>query len=629
MAKTNARKAVSQEEPQEKKKNTLKTMERTFKELHRLAPGAIPLTLLDSLTKPILPFINIYFSAKIIDVLSGSKDVELLITYVLSALVANFLLFIVSHVMESVRNEVLNYVYVQEQNEISKTLFKTEYNNLEDASFQEKVNKYHEGKNNKGSFLCRLTWAIGDQIAGAMTVGIAIAMVFPLFKIGFTKTGESFVETPWLLAILVVLIAVAVVVILIVSRKLSKAWFGMNDKFLITHKTFVYYLEMLNDYRTGKEIRVYNEQKLIEKDATQRMLTTGMKLNREMAKNSAKTSSSIAIIGALLGFGVYLFIAIKGSLGLFSLGSLVQYMGAFMQVVSGVTVIASTFGAFAQIIPSLGYYFDVMDVNPTREKGNKSVPMHTDYEIEFRDVSFCYPSADVFALRHFSLKITKEDHLAVVGRNGSGKTTFIKLLCRMYDPTEGEILLNGVNIKEYKEEQYQKLFSVVFQDFCIFSLPLGQSVACAEQYEDEKLWQCLEESGADKLAQGMPKKLETYLYKHVDKEGVEISGGEAQKLALSRALYKEAPFVVLDEPTAALDPIAEYDIYSKFNHFVEKKAAIYISHRLSSCRFCNQIAVFDGGELVQLGTHEALIEDRGNKYFELWNAQAQYYCEGV
>lgn len=211
--------------------------------------------------------------------------------------------------------------------------------------------------------------------------------------------------------------------------------------------------------------------------------------------------------------------------------------------------------------------------------------------------------------------------------NGSGKTTMIKLLCRLYDPTDGVITLNGIDIKKYNYAEYMAIFSVVFQDFKLFSFSLGQNVATGVNVDTEKATDCLIKAGlADRLST-MTRGVDTPLYNHYDEDGVEISGGEAQKIALARALYKDAPFLVLDEPTAALDPIAEFEIYSKFNSIVGEKTAIYISHRLSSCRFCDDIAVFHDGELVQRGNHNSLISDEGGKYYELWNAQSQYYTD--
>ena len=212
------------------------------------------------------------------------------------------------------------------------------------------------------------------------------------------------------------------------------------------------------------------------------------------------------------------------------------------------------------------------------------------------------------------------------GENGSGKTTFIKLLCRLYDPTQGEILLNGIDIRKYSYRQYIDLFSVVFQDFQLLAFPVGQNVAAAVEVDKGRAARCLEMAGFGKRLAALPQSLETPLYKEFDESGVQVSGGEAQKIALARALYKDAPFVVLDEPTAALDPVAEMEVYENFDKIVGDKTAVYISHRLSSCRFCDDIAVFDHGHIVQQGSHDALVEAPG-KYQKLWHAQAQYYAK--
>ena len=248
-----------------------------------------------------------------------------------------------------------------------------------------------------------------------------------------------------------------------------------------------------------------------------------------------------------------------------------------------------------------------------------------EYEIEFHDVSFRYPGTETDVLRHVSLKFNIGQKMAVVGRNGSGKTTMIKLLCRLYDPTEGFITLNGIDIRKYDYEDYLGIFSVVFQDFKLFSFSLGQNVAASVSYDARRVQECLHKAGLEDRMDRMPKGLDTVLYKDFEEDGVEISGGEAQKIALARALYKNAPFIILDEPTAALDPLSEFEIYSHFDQIVGDKTAVYISHRLSSCRFCSDILVFDEGRLIQRGSHDQLVADRLGRYYELWHAQAQYY----
>ena len=246
------------------------------------------------------------------------------------------------------------------------------------------------------------------------------------------------------------------------------------------------------------------------------------------------------------------------------------------------------------------------------------------YEICFEDVTFTYPGTEKPALDHVSLKFEIGSRTALVGRNGSGKTTLIKLLCRLYEPDSGRILLNGIDIRYFEYKEYVQLFSVVFQDFHLFAYPIGENIAGSRHVDEERAWDALEKAGMKERVMEMEDKLDTLLYKNTG-EGVEISGGEAQKLALARALYKDAPFVVLDEPTAALDPFAEAEVYEHFKELVRDRTSIYISHRMSSCKFCDEILVLDEGKIAERGTHSELLE-RNGIYAGLYRTQAQYYA---
>lgn len=312
-----------------------------------------------------------------------------------------------------------------------------------------------------------------------------------------------------------------------------------------------------------------------------------------------------------------------------SVSEFLLYFTAVGNFTTWVTGILKGFGELHQFsleLSSVRSYIEAPE--PFRMEGGKAIEPDTSlpYTLELRDVSFRYPNTETWALRHVNMKFQVGSRLAVVGENGSGKTTFIKLLCRLYDPTQGEILLNGIDIRKYSYRQYIDLFSVVFQDFQLLAFPLGQNVAAAVEADKGRAARCLEMAGFGKRLAALPQGLETPLYKEFDESGVQVSGGEAQKIALARALYKDAPFVVLDEPTAALDPVAEMEVYENFDKIVGDKTAVYISHRLSSCRFCDDIAVFDHGHIVQQGSHDALVEAPG-KYQELWHAQAQYYAK--
>jgi ABC-type multidrug transport system fused ATPase/permease subunit len=250
------------------------------------------------------------------------------------------------------------------------------------------------------------------------------------------------------------------------------------------------------------------------------------------------------------------------------------------------------------------------------------------HEIEFRHVSFSYPGTERKILDDISIKIAPGEHLSIVGLNGAGKTTFIKLLCRLYDPTEGEILLDGVNIKEYDYKKYMEQFAPVFQDFKLFALTLSDNIIFekeTDEAEKKRIAELTELVGLEDFVNKLDKGMDTNLFKFFDEEGIEPSGGEQQKIAIARALYKDSPVVILDEPTAALDPVAEYDIYRQFNTLVGGRSAFYISHRLSSCKFCDRIAVFSGGKIAEYGTHDELERIPNGIYAEMFEAQAKYY----
>lgn len=600
-----------------------KTVFSAFKEMHRLEKRLTPTSIIVAVVTAVMPFINIWFTAEIIDLLDAGADMKKLALYIALAVGINAVLFFFNYFLGDMYYMYRSLMYNKELQNITTKLFKAEYQKLESSDFKELIHKHSEAQDRVFSSFVQFSWMMRDFISGAITLIISVIMIFPLLKIGFKTTGDTYFEKPVFLLTIFGAIAVMAVIILVVATQMNKAWFKASDEYSRLDRIFYYFLNMFSDYNTGKEIRLYKEQQLIEHTATDKLLTDGEKILKKASLHTAKSSSFVAVLGALVGFGIYLFIGVKGLYGLFGIGSLVLYCGAFMQIINGIMKMAVTFGKTAEMAPLVNYYFEIVNTKDDMTYGTKEFDDNR-FEIEFKNVSFKYPASDTYALKNVNLKIENGEHLAVVGRNGSGKTTFIKLMCRLYDVTDGEILINGVNIKEYSKESIIKLYSVVFQDFKIFSIPLKDNICANEEYDGNRLYACLDNSNIADRVERLPDRENTYLYKDIDKNGVEISGGEAQKLALARALYKDSPVVILDEPTAALDPVAENEIYSRFNSFVQGKTAIYISHRLSSCVFCTRIAVFDKAHLVETGTHQELL-NAGGKYSELWNAQAKYY----
>ena len=300
--------------------------------------------------------------------------------------------------------------------------------------------------------------------------------------------------------------------------------------------------------------------------------------------------------------------------------------------------IASFAGWFNNLINDLAHIraqnLDICDFRkfieqPDTVQKQKNLPIpEGPYEFEFRNVSFHYPNSENYIYKNLNLVIPYGQKLAIVGHNGAGKTTFIKLLCRLYDVTEGEILLNGINIKNFSKTEYYKLFSSVFQEVKILAFSVAENIALEEKenIDQIKLMHAIEKAGILDKVSSLKRGVDTSLLKILDEDGIELSGGENQKISIARALYKDGPIMLLDEPTAALDAIAEYQTYLNFNDMVKDKTAIYISHRLASTLFCDQIAMFEQGEIVEYGTHAHLLE-KGGKYADMFATQAKYYKE--
>ncbi len=247
------------------------------------------------------------------------------------------------------------------------------------------------------------------------------------------------------------------------------------------------------------------------------------------------------------------------------------------------------------------------------------------YEIRLDDVSFRYPKADKDTLSHINLTVHPGEKLAIVGLNGAGKTTLVKLVCGFLDPTEGRILLNGEDIRKFNRNDYYALFSAVFQEFSVLDVTVKENVAqCVDGIDETRVWQCIDKAGLTEKIKSLPKGIETHLGRRVFKDGVEFSGGQTQRLMLARALYKNAPILVLDEPTAALDPIAENDIYQKYNEMTHGRTSFFISHRLTSTRFCDRIIFVDGGKIAEEGTHDELLKNGGG-YAYMFEVQSKYY----
>ena len=576
-------------------------------------------TILNSFLAAITPYVPIWFSAKLIDALFAEAPVETLILYVTLTVGIVFLLQLLKTYVSHQKNISSSVMYRMEDWQYAEKAMRMSYESIESRDVQLLRNRIRmetqTGYNRFYLHMCMeyaVRYITEIFCSLALTVSFFMNRTIPLYM----KLG--------LLALLV--LTVVCNIMLTAKQKKEEGFFYEQN--VMRNTVGEKYSQYIGDYSAGMDIRLYQmaediveSQSALNREYTEKSLGLHKKL-------TALTVPQIFLSHALQ-YMTYLVLIVGAIAGSVSVGSIAKYVSCIMMLL---TSFAKLVAMFQISIVNHGYlkrYFSYFDIPNNMYQGSLTVEKRDDneYYVEFRDVSFKYPGSDVWALRHVNLKFKVGEKLAVVGMNGSGKTTFIKLLCRLYDPAEGEILLNGVNIKKYNYDEYMSVFSVVFQDYRLFAFTLGQNVAASTDYDEERVKHCLHQAGFKERLETLPNGTETYLFKNYDKNGVEFSGGETQKIALARALYKDAPFIILDEPTAALDPVSEYEVYSNFNRISGEKTAIYISHRLASCRFCDKIAVFDHGEIIQRGSHDELVADKNGKYYELWHAQAQYYTE--
>ena len=371
-----------------------------------------------------------------------------------------------------------------------------------------------------------------------------------------------------------------------------------------------------------KDIFMYRAKKMIQKTVDTEREGVRKNVFTIARINGAGGLGTGMIQGILLCVSYYCVLALAIA-GTITVGMVLRYAQAIFQACMSVSASIRLAGEFRTDVGRIASTLEYLNLEAEKTKGDSFTEM-TKGVIEFRNVSFRYPGTKELVLDHVSLKIEPSEKIAVVGKNGSGKTTLVKLLCRLYEPEEGEILWNGKNIREYDLREWQKIFAIVFQDYSLLSLTLGQNVAASEQYEAERAKEVLQLAGFGERLNKLKKGLETVVYPEYEQDGVSFSGGEEQKIAIARAIYKGGQICILDEPTAALDPVSESRVYESFDEIVKGKTAVYISHRLSSCKFSDRIFVLDNGKIAESGTHEALLSQNG-LYAQLWQAQAQYY----
>lgn len=565
---------------------------------------------LKTLISILQPFLGILVTPLLVDELCNARSVERIVQYVAIIVVGECLLQTAASwldtVLQKYQQRLDNYFAMQ----LGMHSMGLDFQLTEDKKALDQLEKAKTG----------MAWYSG----GVYGIAEQVFMFFGnCFKIGGFVT-LIVVNAPVLLAVILVYALIG----LFITNKCNKIELAAYGSLSKLNRLFSYFGWEIVDFRYGKDIRLYQARKLmLHKWKMNTDASIGVwRQQGDSAYPYQMLRSAADVVRQLITYAYVGILAIRKvfSIGIFT--QMIETAGALDATLGGLT------WNITELIKRCNYAYEYvlfMEYPEAIPKGTAQVEKKQ-HRIEFRNVTFSYPGTDKKVLDGINITVEPGEHLSIVGLNGAGKTTFIKLLCRLYDPTSGEILLDGKNIKDYDYAEYMEQFAPVFQDFKLFGFTMGENVLLKETEfqtpaERQKLDALLKQVELDGMVGKLSKGADTTLFKMFEEDGVEPSGGEQQKLAIARALYKNAPVIILDEPTAAIDPIAEYEIYRQFHTLVGDKTAFYISHRLSSCRFCDRIAVFSDGKIAEYGSHDELVAVPGGIYAKMFEAQAQYY----
>ncbi len=561
----------------------------------------------------LMPLAGIYFPKALIDSVEAQKSIRAIVLMI----VAYFGAYLCAQLLDGfcgarlgMRQYNLSNLY---QHEISEKYMRTDFSNTDNP---EANIKYQNAMNDACSGQCAPEF-IWHSLLGLMTSLLGI----------FTYGSIIASVSPWILALLFL----SAYITYLISRWQRNYIEKNKDNWTAIDRKLWYLSSLSEKFDHAKDIRIYGMFDWLSD------LLAGFQNERFVwAKKVSARNLAGGFIGALLtlardgaAYAVLIAMVLKGNIGA---GDFVFYFGAITGFSSWLNGIGGSVNDIVHKSIKIGYYREYFDIEEKFNHGKGcALPAKEQLpaEIVLKNVSFKYPSADEekYVLKNVSLTIKKGEKLAIVGANGAGKTTLVKLMCGFYYPSEGEITLNGHAIPEYNIEEYYSMFSAVFQDIYLLPVTIAEFVASSDNSIDrDKVLSVIREAGLENKISSLPKGIDSRLMKGIFDDGIDLSGGEKQKLMLARALYKDAPVIILDEPTAALDPIAENELYLKYSDLTKNKTSVYISHRLASTRFCDRIIYIENGEIAEAGTHDELM-NLGGKYAYMYNLQSHYYKE--
>jgi ABC-type multidrug transport system fused ATPase/permease subunit len=575
-----------------------------IKRVWKASPSYVMASTAESFLGAMIPFITILFPKYMIDEMMGEKRISLLAAYVLIAVLIGLILSMITSCLKRYMKVTTRDVMIGFEADIGSHNMGVEYKNLEDP-------KYIELKD-------RAMMPIRERATHYFMVHYLPDML----KYLITAIGSLCILISFdIISLIVVLIPTAVIVFL--NKEYQKKDILIQKENSTMNRFFMYYYGLVEDFSAAKDIRIFQLHPLLMKrnnECDDRIFT----FKKRASVLKGKFDGQSRILEAFRSAFTYGYIGVKSILYDATIGSFTMYIRAASTFSDSTAKILNIFIQLRQDCRYLEEFVQLEELPvETGIEGRKDVDLDNGV-LEFKHVSFCYPGTEREVLKDVSFKLRQGESLSIVGRNGAGKTTIIKLLSRLFQPTSGNIMINGIDINSIDIAHYRDLLSVVFQDFKTFEFSIEDNVTSGEKVIEKQLTLALEKSGLEEKVQSLPQGINTNVGKRFDNNGTEFSGGELQKLAIARALYKNASVIVLDEPTAALDPYAELEVYERFHDMMENHTVVYISHRLSSCKFCQRIIFLEDGSIIEDGNHDELINLNG-KYSEMFQMQASQY----
>lgn len=588
----------------------MKKLASFFRLVWKVSPSYILILVMQALVSGAKLMLNVILPKFLVDELTGARDVQMLLLFGALIILNNVGMTLLENTFKRFVEIKETYVRNAMNKKMAEKIMNLEYSYLEDPYYLDLKERAVFAISNQDA-IAQLISCAASVFSGAVTL---IGLITILATLG---------------PVLIIVLVIGIAIMLLLYGGMAKSLVFFQNEIIPLNRRFGYYMGLSWDKQYQKDIRLYDMEDMIYNrmsEFTEETCDIFYKLN----KKQGNALGGMNVVNDVIAAICYAYVGLRTLTTAFgtklSLGSLTMYVTAAINFSTSIITFGESVTQLMMVLSFLEPYMEFMGLKEETKAVGKELFTGEVETIEFEHVTFTYPKAEKPVLKDVSFKIHKGEKISIVGLNGAGKSTLVKLICRMYQADCGEIKINGKNIYDYDYLSYMKCIAAVFQDFRLFNFSIAENISCQEKNANQReISRLIDEVGLRDKINSLKDGIYSRFGKEYDEDGIEMSGGEGQKVAIARALYKESSMVILDEPASALDPIAEAEIYEKFNSLVEDKTAIYISHRMSSSVFCDKILIIDGGSVADFDTHENLMKKTESLYYKLFNSQAENY----